>query len=102
MARIAYKTLLCNTIQSVHGVKAQWLTVTHVQEVVEGRIVWQGQVETFELLRHPQAKYCYAWSLDAGEVTVVLTALKIAPVTSAQTAIQMAYKEGKLDPKRHL
>jgi len=102
MSRIAYKTLLCNTISSVHGVNARWLTVTRVDATDKGKVVWSGDVDTFELINHPQAKACYAWSLEAGEMTVILTALKTPPVTSAQLAIQTAYAEGKLDPKKHL
>jgi hypothetical protein len=102
MARTAYKFLLCSTITSVHGANARWLTVTPVQEVVKGKIVWEGTVDTFELLKHPQAKFCYAWSLEVDDIIVVLTALKIAPVVSAHSAIHIAYHEGKLDPKRHL
>ena len=102
MARIAYKALLRNTILSVHGVNARWLTVTHVQETDHDQIVWQGEVETFELMKHSQAKYCYAWSIEINDLTVVLTALKIPPVSSPQTAIHLAYTEGKLDLKRHL
>jgi hypothetical protein len=87
---------------SVHGVNAQWQAVTHVQETACGKIVWEGEVETFALINHPTAKFCYAWSLEAGDMIVVLTALKIPPVGSPRAAIQTAYKEGKLDANRHL
>jgi hypothetical protein len=38
MARAIYKSLLRSTILTVHGVNARWLTVTHAQEVVKGRV----------------------------------------------------------------
>lgn len=84
---------------SVHGVNARWLTVTHVQQTVKGRVVWEGEVDTFELIKHPEAKYCYAWSIETAEGLAVLTALKASPVASPQTAIHEAFTQGKMDLK---
>jgi hypothetical protein len=100
MSRAPYKSLLRTTIMSVHKVNARWLTSTRVQEMVKDRVIWEDDVETFELINHAEAKHCYAWSIETGEGTAVLTALKIPPVVSPQTAVHEAFSEGKMDPKR--
>lgn len=54
-----------------------------VHEVFRGKTVWQGEVEVFDLTRHPKPKRCYAWShregpSDQGERFV--TVLELPPV----------------------
>jgi catalase len=100
MNRAPYKLLLRATILSVHKVTARWLTSTRVQHTVKGRVIWEDSVETFELINHAEAKYCFAWSVETAQGTAVLTALKIAPVVSPQTAVDEAFREGKIDPRK--
>jgi len=102
MSRVAYKSILRSTVMSVHQVNARWLASTLVQEKVKGRIIWEDIVDTFELNNHPEAKHCFAWSIDTAAGTMVLTALKIAPVISPQTAVHEAFVQGKMNPKRIL
>lgn len=71
--------------------KAAECPAAHVETVavVEGlrdQIVWQGQVEVFELTGHPSAKRAYGW--ECGEE--VITVLEIPPVHSANTAVRAA------------
>ncbi len=98
MSRAAYKLLLRSTIKSVHEVNARWLTSTPVQEIVKGRVVWEDVVESFELINHAEAKYCFAWSVETAEGTAILTALRIPPVVSPQTAVHEAFTQGKMNP----
>ena len=102
MSRASYKSLLRTTIMSVHAVNARWLTSTHVQEIIQDRIAWEDMVETFELTHHPDAKYCYAWSIATPRGTAILTALKIDPVNSPQTAVHEAFQQGKMNLKNLL
>ena len=64
-----------------------------VQEVFQGKIIWQGEVEVFDLFGHDKAKVCYGWSHregkdDKGERFV--TVLQIPPVISPETAVKIA------------
>ncbi len=45
--------------------------LTAVRAVLEGGVVWVGEVLLFILRGHPTASRCYAWEVD-GEVTAVL------------------------------
>ena len=58
-----------------------------VHEVFQGKTVWQGDVEVFDLTRHPKAKVCYAWSYNEPEEFI--TILELPPVDSPQTAVKV-------------
>jgi len=49
-------------ILDLHGCKATWVKSVPVKEVFEGETVWEGVVQVFDLMDHPKAKRCYAWS----------------------------------------
>ena len=49
----------------------------------------EGEVLVFDLLDHPTAKLCFAWSVDQ-KVTAVLHA---GPIVSPQTAVKAAILE---------
>ncbi len=59
---------------------------TAVREVLEGEVVWVGEVLLFILLEHPTASRCYACEVD-GEVTAVL---HDGTVDSSEAAVRAA------------
>jgi hypothetical protein len=64
-----------------------------VTESFQGQIVWQGEVEVFNLRGHPKAKICYAWAHATGEDDQgkrYVAVLELPPVDSAQTAVKAA------------
>ena len=77
-----------------------------MDDMFQGRTVWRGEVEVFDLTGHPRAKRCYAWihreeKNDAGERIVAV--LEIPPVVSAETAVWVQIvKDGKGITKRAL
>ena len=78
-------------VEHLHKCSAVWSTTELVHEVFRGQTVWAGWVEVFDLIGHPKAKRCYAWSHregpnDQGERFVAV--LEIPPVESAKTAVQ--------------
>jgi len=40
-----------------------------VHEVFQGKTLWQGDVEVFDLAGHPKAKRAYGWSHPEGKAT---------------------------------
>lgn len=61
-----------------------------MHEVFQGKTVWEGEVEVFDLHGHPKAKREYAWSHAEGERGERFVAvLEIPPVDSAQKAVQV-------------
>jgi hypothetical protein len=50
-------------------------------------VVWEGEVEVFQLESHPKAKRAYGWRNWEGDFTAVL---EILPVDSPTTAVKVA------------
>ena len=81
---------LVEAIKNLHGCDARWLEGVAVHEKrPDGRTIWQGEVQVFELVGHPKAVRAYAWShatKDGGRrVHAVLEEL---PVHDAPTAVR--------------
>ena len=86
-----YLARLQVTVSQLHNCGAIWRATIPVHEVFQGQTVWKGEVEVFELIRHPKAKYAYAWSHPEGEDDKgerFVTVLEIPPVKSAVTAVR--------------
>lgn len=84
---------LRDVIHKLHGAKAQYVRSVAVREKFQGRIVWDGVVEVFDLTGHPQANRIYAWAHDTDDPKNpkrYVTVLHIPPVVSPQTAVQAA------------
>jgi hypothetical protein len=77
---------------AVDSCGAIWRETMPVHEVFQGKTVWQDNVEVFDLHGHAKAKRAYAWSHREGkndEGERFFTALEIAPVESAVTAVRV-------------
>src|SRR6266700_4031666 len=82
--KVAVISMLCESasrgIERITGVNRNTKTVV-VHEVFQGKTVWRGDVEVFDLSGHPKAKRCYGWSY--GEPEEFITILELPPVDSA-------------------
>jgi hypothetical protein len=90
------------TVQQLHNCGAVWRESVPVTEIFQGKTIWQGEVEVFDLSGHPKAKRCYGWSHPENSDGIgerFVAVLEIPPVDSAQTAVKMAIysdiKKGK-------
>ena len=66
-----------------------------VREEFEGKIVWDGEVEIFELLNHPKAKRCYAFGYNLKKMISsglkpdhIFVVLELPPVDTPQKAVR--------------
>ena len=83
---------LQTAVQHLHNCAAVHRETVPVHEVFQGKTVWKGEVEVYDLTGHPKAKRAYAWSHregpnDEGERFVAV--LEIPPVESAVTAVRV-------------
>lgn len=86
-----YIAELRDVIHRLHGVESHHVESVSVKEAFQGRTVWEGVVEVFELHGHPQAPKVYAWSHEAdGKKKRHVTVLHVGPVTSAVAAVRAA------------
>jgi hypothetical protein len=96
---------LVDAIRHMHGVEATHLRTEHVHErTPDGKeTVWEGDVEVFELVGHPQATRAYAWSeattgtkrrffavLHVGEIDTPAKAVQASILADAHKAAQNA------------
>jgi hypothetical protein len=88
---LSYIEELRGIIKNLHGVDSRHVESVPVKEVFQGKTVWEGVVEVFELIGHPRAHRAYAWAHDGErprESSVAV--LHIAPITSAAAAVRAA------------
>jgi len=86
------------TIQHLHKCAAVHRESVPVHEMFQGKTVWKGDVEVFDLVGHQKAKRCYGWTY--GEPEEFTTILELPPVNSAQSAVKVgvAYQIKKAKP----
>ena len=89
VANKQYIERLQRVIQRLHGADSKWLYSIPVLDTFEGEVVWEGTVERFELLNHPEAKYCYAWSDFDPQQEHLDAFLQVPPVKTAKDAVRM-------------
>jgi len=88
-----YIKRLQQAIRDLHGCESQYLETVPVKEVFQGKIIWWGDVEVFQIRGHPKAKRAYAWSHFTGTSdrgTRYVAVLDLPPVGSPQTAVKTA------------
>ncbi|MDR5726888.1 MAG: hypothetical protein RB191_05415 [Terriglobia bacterium] len=96
---------LQDVIHRLHGATAKHVQSAPVKEMFQGKTVWDGIVEVFDLIGHPKANRIYAWSHDTGDPVNpkhYVTVLHIPPVISPQTAVKAAIVQEFriLEPKK--
>ncbi len=86
-----YIAELRDVIRRLHGAEATHVESVPVKETFQGRTVWEGIVEVFDLVGHPTAFRAYAWSHDTDDPADPrrhVTVLYAHPVKSAQDAVR--------------
>lgn len=86
---MSYIEELQSVIRKLHGVESRHVESVAVKEEFQGKTVWEGIVEVFELVGHPKASRLYAWSHDAnGAKKRHVTVLHLTPIDSPQAAVR--------------
>ena len=88
-----YISELQDVIRRLHGVEATHIESVPVKETFQGKTVWEGIVEVFELAGHPKATRLYAWSHETDDPKKPrrhVTVLHIPPFTSPEAAVRGA------------
>jgi hypothetical protein len=90
---MSYISELQDVIRKLHGVESKHVESVRVKETFQGKTVWDGLVEVFELVDHPSAPRVYAWAHDTDnpkQPRKHVTVLHIGPITSAVAAVRAA------------
>src|SRR5260370_15185780 len=90
---------LRDVIRRLHGVESTHVSSVPIKEVFQGRTVWEGAVEVFDLIGHPSATKLYAWSHATDDpenpqrhVTVLHGHLITSPLLAVRAAILQEFK----------
>jgi len=84
---------LRDVIRKLHGAEATHVESVPIKETFQGRTVWEGIVEVFELRGHPQASRAYAWTHqtdDPQHPRRSVAVLHLDGITSPLKAVQAA------------
>jgi hypothetical protein len=80
---------LRQAIRDRHGCDSIHKASVPVNEAFEGQPGWEGMVEVFDLIGHPQAKRAYAWSHETDDGgTNYVAVLGVPPINSALDAVR--------------
>src|SRR6516164_6508843 len=94
---------LREVILELHGCSSRHVSTVPVKETSQGHTVWQGLVEVFDLIDHPKAHRCYAWTYQNDEGRMQYAAvLGMPPVQSAHDAVKAAIADPLLTRQRTL
>jgi hypothetical protein len=90
---VTYTDELRTVIKRLHGVESKHIESVAIKETYQGRTVWEGVVEVFELIGHPTATRLYAWAHDTDDPEHPrrhVTVLHSHPIQSARDAVRAA------------
>jgi hypothetical protein len=90
---VTYIEELRDAIRRLHGVDSRHIESVPVKEIFQGKTVWEGTVEVFELIGHPRASRAYAWAHDTDDPQHPrrhVAVLHIPPLTSPVLAVRAA------------
>jgi hypothetical protein len=89
--KLDYLTRAQFAIRQAHNCDAVHNKTVHVHELFEGKTIWKGEVEVFDLDGHAEAKKCYAWAYQVeGNGQRFVTVLEKQLVNSAHLAVKAA------------
>ena len=80
---------LRRTIREQHGCESTWASFGFVALSSQGKTLWRGQVQTFDLVGHAAATRAHAWSeLDTEGHRIYFAVLEQGRVTDAGSAVR--------------
>jgi hypothetical protein len=97
-----YQQELASVIHLLHGGHATHRESVPVKEIWEGKTIWDGTVEVFDLSGHPQANTAYAWAHDTDDpnnpkrrVAVLHVPPVVSPITAVRAALLQEYRDAQ-------
>ena len=88
-----YIVALQRIVSEIHGCESVHFVTVRVREVIVDRVVWEGDVEVFEVIGHPRAQRCFAWvphQASNGEALRFFAVLETSVVRTPLDAIKFA------------
>ena len=80
---------LQHKLENMYGSHASLVREVHLQERINGHILWAHDVLVYELAEPREARFCYAWQ-EGGHI---VTVLGVPPIRCAMDAVQSHLRE---------
>jgi hypothetical protein len=92
---VTYIEELQDVIKHRYGVESAHVESVPIKETYQGKPVWDGTVEVFDLKNHPKAARLYAWAYETDDPKRPkhVTVLQMGNVTSPLQAVRAALIE---------
>ncbi len=90
-----YLQNLKDAVTAMHGCDCEHSGTSRVVEAFEGKIVFDGSVETFTLSAHPQATLAFAWAFEDQGEPRYLAVLNVPPINDPSDAVRAAIASGQ-------
>jgi hypothetical protein len=89
---LTYIEELRDVIRHLHGVESSYVESVPIKEEFQGKTVWEGIVEVFDLKDHAKAPRAYAWAYETDNPKRPrhVVVLHLGPVTSPLLAVRAA------------
>jgi hypothetical protein len=80
---------LRKAVQRLHGGAVRLVQSVRISESFDGKSLWEGVVQIFELKGHPTASLAYAWSspVEGSTERQYFAVLNVPPITSPAEAV---------------
>ncbi len=80
---------LHDAIRRLHGCESVHIETVPIKDVFQGKVVWEGEVEVFNLTGEFGERHCYAWSQPEDDGSERFFAvLKTPPIDSPIDAVR--------------
>ena len=84
-----YKVELLEAIEHRANCKAGYLHTQPVRIVEENKVVWQGKIEVYQLVGHPQAQKAFGWGIPGAQKKMeYITVVGIPPLDNPVSAVK--------------
>lgn len=91
-----YLANLSDAVTAMHGVSCTHSSTARVIETMDGKEVWNGDVEVFELSGHANATKAFAWGYKDEQCEIkYMAVLNVPPIDSPREAVQAAIASGR-------
>lgn len=84
-------------IRHLYKVESEYEKTTPIREVFLNKTVWEGEVETFNLIGHPDSQLCFGWGHIENNNLEYIAILKKSPIDTPLDAVRAFI----ISPKRN-
>ena len=85
---------LGQAITAMHGCDCSHLETSTVIEQIEGKTIWSGKVETFDLEGHEAATQAFGWAWEENGEPKYIAVLNVPPINDPSDAVKAAIASG--------